>query len=687
MKGYYKPPVTSQPVPLDQKRADIINYLMGHEYPATGRVVSSEKYPLTLAGRYVAEATAPSKQRISIPEGAPKYGLGAGPRSAKRAERLGIIGQEIAEVNPHRAELRRRLKRDVNLHSVKQWLNLSHVAHVELAPEQPPFKPNTLTIAAGFRPLTSTGPEGTGQGGTGQGGTGQERGGLADQIDRWSSADQTTWLNEVAKFRSRYGAGYTGHAYEYGSRARDVNDLRAIYDHWKAFSELAQDALKRRDFANGIVAANRAQWLREMWEAATGTRITGEEGPTSAVEGIRRRYDPTYRPPLEGVTPDDLLKGEPIILRKLPEEQGPAEPEILPKPATEQPEIKKQEAAESVEAEEEPAEGGPVEDLTRPNFEQVIKLPKEEQEKYWPEAVNDDVKRPYDFLKAPVLKDLSREQALDKAAEMVTEEYREAAKDPATEKYRYWYERAYKVLSKIFGDDLRIIVELLAALSPRNSVLHNVRQAIDYYINWKAGKYDNVLKAFDKGLQLIDSGEMDKIYPDKKPFEQLNAYLKDNVPDFARNISILRDVPAFKVLLRRWYENTEGPKVKAYADALYGDKNATVVDIWISRGIHRILWSATEKKWRYLPKNETTLPQRIYEDGAEILRRAAKRLDMPVAHLQALMWGLEIEKWVRNNWLPAVHVYRDIPMVLKELNIEEPEHITALIERRKRGEE
>jgi len=285
------------------------------------------------------------------------------------------------------------------------------------------------------------------------------------------------------------------------------------------------------------------------------------------------------------------------------------------------------------------------------------------------------------------VKDLPREQALDKAAEMVAGEYREPAQDPATENARRWYENAHEVLKNIFGDDLRIIVELIAALSPRNNVKGNVRMALNYYVDWKAGKYDKWLNVFEQGLRMLESGEIAKIYPDKTPAQQLLTYLKDNAPDLAKNVSQFRDVPAFKVLLRRWYEDTEGPKVKAFADALAGDKDAAVIDAWMSRAIHRILWSATEKKWRYLNENEISLPQRVYADGAEILRRAAKRLNMPVTHLQALIWSLEIERWVRNKWLPPVHEYSDIPMALKELKVEKPEHITELIQRRKRGEE
>lgn len=153
--GYFAPPTVGElGAPLPQDKADVINMLFGFKLP--GREAAATRaggaagvrLPQNIAGRLVSEATMPG--RVSAPV-EPRGAFGGG-----AAERLGVAGEPVMEVNPYRAELEATAKAlGIKAPSmIESWqnLNLNRIKEAQVAPEQPKFGANVLTLQAGFLP-------------------------------------------------------------------------------------------------------------------------------------------------------------------------------------------------------------------------------------------------------------------------------------------------------------------------------------------------------------------------------------------------------------------------------------------------------------------------------------------------------------------------------------------------------
>lgn len=146
-KGAYAPQIKPGAEPLDQNRADFINLLFNFRLPDTARVQKG-KLPLNIVGQEVSEATQPGRTSIPV---RPR-----GTYAGKEADALGIAGRDIKEVNPLRqqieAEAAAKGKALPEMIEAIQRLNVENINDVQLAPEQPQFRGNTLTLSAGFQP-------------------------------------------------------------------------------------------------------------------------------------------------------------------------------------------------------------------------------------------------------------------------------------------------------------------------------------------------------------------------------------------------------------------------------------------------------------------------------------------------------------------------------------------------------
>lgn len=138
---------------LPQDRADIINTLFGIKLPETPRITKG-RYPRNLAAQEVSAATLPG--RVEEPA-RPRV-----PFSGEEAQRQGIEGREIQEVNPFRNLLEQASeaagKETPSFIEAIQRLNLENIKEVELTPEATPeFRAKEFTLAAGFQPQTEAG--------------------------------------------------------------------------------------------------------------------------------------------------------------------------------------------------------------------------------------------------------------------------------------------------------------------------------------------------------------------------------------------------------------------------------------------------------------------------------------------------------------------------------------------------
>lgn len=153
--GYFAPPTVGESGgALNQRKADVINMLFGFRLPGTeGKPTraggaAGVKLPQNIAGRLVSEATLAG--RVSKPV-TPREPFGGA-----AAIKQGVSGEPVMEVNPYRAEIEQAAK-DAGVEPpsmIEAWqnLNLNRIKEAEVAPEQPKFGANPLTLQAGFMP-------------------------------------------------------------------------------------------------------------------------------------------------------------------------------------------------------------------------------------------------------------------------------------------------------------------------------------------------------------------------------------------------------------------------------------------------------------------------------------------------------------------------------------------------------
>jgi hypothetical protein len=145
--GGFAPPVRPGAKPLEQGKADLINFLFGFKLPETPRLQKG-KMSQNAMGQLVSAATKPGRVEPPV---RPR-GEFTGPEAARQ----GIEGMQIAEVNPLRNQLEKAAqtagKPMPSLIEAWQNLNLENIKEVQGAPEQPQFRSNSLVVQAGLQP-------------------------------------------------------------------------------------------------------------------------------------------------------------------------------------------------------------------------------------------------------------------------------------------------------------------------------------------------------------------------------------------------------------------------------------------------------------------------------------------------------------------------------------------------------
>jgi len=146
-RGFFAPPVRGQVQTLPQLKADFISMLFGIKLPATPRIQKG-RFPLNIAGQVVSEATLAGRTETPV--------IPRGRFEGAEAERQGIAGREIMEVNPLRQQIEAAAQAGgvamPEFIEAQQRLNLENIKNVEVAPELPQFRGNVLTLSAGFQP-------------------------------------------------------------------------------------------------------------------------------------------------------------------------------------------------------------------------------------------------------------------------------------------------------------------------------------------------------------------------------------------------------------------------------------------------------------------------------------------------------------------------------------------------------
>ena len=139
-----------------------------------------------------------------------------------------------------------------------------------------------------------------------------------------------------------------------------------------------------------------------------------------------------------------------------------------------------------------------------------------------------------------------------------------------------WYEISRKEIEKLYSDDAELFIDILAATSPRKRVKENWRLSQQIYESYLAGDIN----------------------------------LKGCMPAHKGNVS--------RAIAR---EPLQGRKVRAFAEALKGNMDVVVVDIWIGR------WFGFE-----------TITNKTYDFIENAIRMMAAACGRKPAELQAELW-------------------------------------------------
>lgn len=269
--GFQKPRQAGIEAPLDQRKADFLNTLFNFKIPETPRITGG-KLPLNIAGQAVSEATKPGRLSVPVEPKAPFTG--------EAAQKLGIEGKPILEVNPFRAELEQAAKAagipKPSFIEAIQRLGLENIKEVQVAPELPQFRGNTLTLTAGFQPQSAKAA-----------------------MDQMKSMSQDEWMKIGQSYKGKYGGGITGWAVDQGVQAKTPQDLQEFRNAHQYFSDLRKDAMSTKNWDLVGSLATKAQAAREAFEAATGKQIDNPDTESGTKQFIQKYVDPGFVAPME----------------------------------------------------------------------------------------------------------------------------------------------------------------------------------------------------------------------------------------------------------------------------------------------------------------------------------------------------------------------------------------------------
>lgn len=295
--GGFAPATRPGAKPLEQVKADVINALFGFKLPETPRLQKGRR-PLNLSGQEVSEAT--KAGRVEVP---------ARPRgefTGAEAERQGISGRAIAEVNPFRNQLEaaalKAKKPAPSFIEARQNLNLENIKEVQGAPEAAQFRGNTLTLQAGFQPrewrvqgrirgekaevtVSAEDIAAARKAAEAEGLSKIDRVEIADKIVNamFSPAEAVDLAKRVENFTpsefrewvTTTDNNFTRVAWDVGLAAPDAQFVKELQITHQRLANGMQDrimkALKSGQLDDMIAIASQAQFFREAYGAATGT--------------------------------------------------------------------------------------------------------------------------------------------------------------------------------------------------------------------------------------------------------------------------------------------------------------------------------------------------------------------------------------------------------------------------------
>lgn len=197
------------------------------------------------------------------------------------------------------------------------------------------------------------------------------------------------------------------------------------------------------------------------------------------------------------------------------------------------------------------------------------------------------------------------------------------SKDPEAMAAKGWYSKMTPLFKEYLGDDTELFVKLLAATSPGQNPLANFDQAAEALRKFKAGDYNEQLKAYKAG-----GGKITKEMQPRKDNGSLYYYNSNAV---------------LKVLADDW--KPDGPKTPNFNKNLMGTLREATIDRWAGRTLHRLAGSNLK-----IGNEGVSVSNLDFAIGQHAFRYAADKLGMHPDDLQAIAWYGEKKHYVDMGW-------------------------------------
>ena len=290
---------------------------------------------------------------------------------------------------------------------------------------------------------------------------------------------------------------------------------------------------------------------------------------------------------------------------------------------------------------------------------------------------------PYDIANTPVAEELRqklprglapreaelrhRENVSEEIGNRLVKEY-ESIGDERVDLARNWYKLASTLNQRVFNGDAELFAKLIAATSPQTGVRENFIGALGAYNQLKKGNFDTMIadaRVLIEKFEAKDPETLQAFAADvKKATDKAstegdvrsafvrwavekggNKPRKSNQTLFGANSLLVA-----QVLLDEWNPETGGKKTHQFTKNLTGEDFGPTIDVWAARLPYRLMSEGKLDQWRIHPKNETGVTDIDYDIFANGYRKAAAKLGMDPADLQAVVWFYEKKVWTERGW-------------------------------------
>ena len=328
-------------------------------------------------------------------------------------------------------------------------------------------------------------------------------------------------------------------------------------------------------------------------------------------------------------------------------------------------------ADENFKEPEEDETQGELAGATTPGFARAQDMTLPQIAEHFPESVKPETRGQqisYDILNAPLVRGMTRPQAVSAYTDKMVEEMKKWQDHPLFQSGLRWYSEFVPMLKRVYGKDADLMAQLLAATSPRSNPGVNwgfAEEALDLF---KRSHFDKQLAKYEQGLKMGENGTLEKWYNARvkkglvknapktaSPGTWLGEWVHaNNLKPHQANGQLfgMRSGAVLEVLSGHWLQTNKGLKVNQFLKNLMGTDHGATVDVWAARLMRRLGYEGLQERHRILPMNETKISDADFKFSQEVFAEAAKRMGITPDALQGGMWFAEKSLWNDKGWSP-----------------------------------